>query len=1045
NAFGFGGINAHVVLEQAGGAALSVTVREPERVLRLAAADPAALAAMLDADDSTLLAASLDERDHTAGPARLGVVDPTTKRLALARKAVAKGRGWRGRNDVWFVPRPLLGPGGGKLAFVFPGLEAEFEPKVGDVAERLGLRWSPDLANATVGDIGRHGKGVLQLGRLLDAALRKLGVVPDAAAGHSVGEWTAMACGGIHAEQEVDAFLTSFDPDTLRVPGLAFAVVGAPAARVLAALEGQREVVLSHDNAPNQSMICGPADAVDGLVKQFRDQAVIAQVLPFQSGFHTPMLAPYLAPIRAEAETFTLHPQKLPVWSATTASVYPSGPADVRTLFVRHLLEPVRFRPMIEAMYEAGFRAFVQLGAGQLGSLIGDTLHGEEHLVVSAQSAQRDGLAQLHRVVTGLWADGAEPDVAPLLGTAPEVLTRPALRLELGGALVSLEEGKRRQLSAMVSGAPSTTPSTRLNATAGTSTLDDLGIGSPLAAELSALMKETAGVAAELVAAGAQSPIRRRPVEPPAVSPAPPIMPAPMPVPVPAVPRVLRVSTEAMPYLLDHCFFLQRPGWPDDADRWPVVPATTVIGHLMDFAERSSPGNRAVAVHDVQLNKWITAIPSVDVPVDVRPDQPGRVVVSLGEYSRAVVELAPDYPRDVPAAWRFGAGEERRPELTAAELYTERWMFHGPQFQGVTELTAIGATHVRAVLTTPAAPGALLDNVGQVLGYWIMSQLPERTTVFPVRLERIRFFGPHPAPGSQVECLVKISSVTDAALEADMQLVVGGRVWAEFGGWRDRRFDSNPRIRSVDQFPGRNMLSDLRPGGWTAIHEQWPDLATRELIMRNHLGGVEREQYARRAPAGKRQWLLGRIAAKDAARRWLWDSGVGDIYPAEIQVHNDESGRPYLAGVHGRRLPELTVSIAHRAETGVAIVRPGPCGIDIEEIADRPESTYAVACGSTELALLARLVAATAEREAVWFARFWTAKEAVAKLLGTGLRGAPQKFEVISAAADQVTVRVGGLDHLVRCTTIGNPTGLIAREYIVAWTAENEQELGYEY
>jgi phosphopantetheinyl transferase len=314
-----------------------------------------------------------------------------------------------------------------------------------------------------------------------------------------------------------------------------------------------------------------------------------------------------------------------------------------------------------------------------------------------------------------------------------------------------------------------------------------------------------------------------------------------------------------------------------------------------------------------------------------------------------------------------------------------------------------------------------------------------------VRLERIRFFGPHPAPGSQVECLVKISSVTDAALEADMQLVVGGRVWAEFGGWRDRRFDSNPRIRSVDQFPGRNMLSDLRPGGWTAIHEQWPDLATRELIMRNHLGGVEREQYARRAPAGKRQWLLGRIAAKDAARRWLWDSGVGDIYPAEIQVHNDESGRPYLAGVHGRRLPELTVSIAHRAETGVAIVRPGPCGIDIEEIADRPESTYAVACGSTELALLARLVAATAEREAVWFARFWTAKEAVAKLLGTGLRGAPQKFEVISAAADQVTVRVGGLDHLVRCTTIGNPTGLIAREYIVAWTAENEQELGYEY
>jgi phosphopantetheinyl transferase len=215
--------------------------------------------------------------------------------------------------------------------------------------------------------------------------------------------------------------------------------------------------------------------------------------------------------------------------------------------------------------------------------------------------------------------------------------------------------------------------------------------------------------------------------------------------------------------------------------------------------------------------------------------------------------------------------------------------------------------------------------------------------------------------------------------------------------------------------------------------------------MRNQLGGIERKQYDRHPPRGKRQWLLGRIAVKDAVRRWLWDSGAGDIYPAEIQVHNDKSGRPYLTGVHGRKLPELAVSIAHRAETGVAIVRPGPCGIDIEEIAERPDSTYAAACGADELALLAERAAATGERKAVWFARFWTAKEAVAKLLGTGLRGAPEKFEVISAEPDRLTVRVGGRDHLVPCRKIGNPPGLTAREYIVAWTAENEQEYGNEH
>ncbi|MCZ1002915.1 hypothetical protein O1M63_40855 [Streptomyces mirabilis] len=40
------------------------------------------------------------------------------------------------------MPRPLLGPGGGRLAFVFPGLEAEFAPNSEDVARHFGLPWS---------------------------------------------------------------------------------------------------------------------------------------------------------------------------------------------------------------------------------------------------------------------------------------------------------------------------------------------------------------------------------------------------------------------------------------------------------------------------------------------------------------------------------------------------------------------------------------------------------------------------------------------------------------------------------------------------------------------------------------------------------------------------------------------------------------------------------------------------------------------------------------------------------------------------------------
>lgn len=562
NAFGFGGINAHVVLEQAapvtsasapaggsvtvGGrtARATATVTEPERVLRLAAPDRATLAALLDADDSTVLAAGLDERATADGPVRLGIVDPTARRLKLARKAVAKGAAWRGRSDVWFSTRPLLGPGGGTTAFVFPGLEAEFEAQVDSLAERFGLTWSPGHG-AEVGDVGRHGAAVFQLGRLLDTALRRLSVVPDSVAGHSVGEWTAMACGGIHAADEVDTFLAGFDPDALRVPGAAFAVLGMPADRVLAELAGRSDVVLSHDNAPNQSMICGPEDAVGELVHRFRTEGVIGQVLPFRSGFHTPMLAPYLDPIRRAAETYTLHPQSTPVWSATTAARYPQDPAAVRELFVRHLLEPVRFRQLVTAMHDAGHRAFIQLGAGQLGSLIDDTLAGKDRLVVSAHSSARDSLAQLRRVVTALWVEGAAPDAGPLLGSAPVATsaaapasagrTRPGVRLDLGGALVSLPDQARKLLADSIGHPPAARSLGDGGALARLEALGRDGAGFPIAAELSALMNDTAAVADELIAA-------RRAGRAVLPVPAAPPAPAPAPAPPPCPPRCVWTS-----------------------------------------------------------------------------------------------------------------------------------------------------------------------------------------------------------------------------------------------------------------------------------------------------------------------------------------------------------------------------------------------------------------------------------------------------------------------------------------------------------------------
>jgi hypothetical protein len=60
--------------------------------------------------------------------------------------------------------------------------------------------------------------------------------------------------------------------------------------------------------------------------------------------------------------------------------------------------------------------------------------------------------------------------------------------------------------------------------------------------------------------------------------------------------------------------------------------------------------------------------------------------------------------------------------------------------------------------------------------------------------------------------------------------------------------------------------------------------------MRRYLSGPERAEYEAMTPKAARSWLIGRIAAKDAVRRWLWKRGHGPIWPIEVTLTNDAFG-----------------------------------------------------------------------------------------------------------------------------------------------------------
>ena len=496
---------------------------------------------------------------------------------------------------------------------------------------------------------------------------------------------------------------------------------------------------------------------------------------------------------------------------------------------------------------------------------------------------------------------------------------------------------------------------------------------------------------------------------------------------------VLSVSIQDMPYLLDHCFFVQPDDWPDPEDRWPVVPATTVVQHMMDAAVQAAPGMRAVGVRDAKFNRWLIAAPPQKVDITVKPAGPGLLSVIFGGYAKATVEMAADYPADSPEVWVHDPSTEFPPTISAEEMYTERLMFHGPQFQGVTAVHALGDMHVRGVVTAPVPPGALLDNALQLIGNWLITTQPFRTVALPVGLGHVRFFGPPPTPGTAFECVARVRMIDDAQLVAGTQLIANGRVWAQIDDAVDRRFDSHPTARPAERFPERYPMSAYQPEGWTMAFDAWTDLVTRGMAARSILGGVAATEYERMPAAKRKQWMLGRIAAKDAVRFRQWEAGHTDVYPIELTVVNEPSGRPRVVLRPDRNLVECDVSLAHTAEIGVAIAHPlsagSAVGIDVVELAPRDDTTVRYALSADEVALLDSL----GDRD-LWFTRFWAAKEAVGKAQGTGLDGKPRRFTVRAADSAGLTVAVGDRTYRVGFREVDNPPELPPRRYVVAWT-----------
>jgi acyl transferase domain-containing protein len=891
NAFGFGGINAHAVLESASsrrptiGASglpfnatgaetrLRATPAEEERWVALSAKTPAAL--------SDALASGRDISE--GGPLRLVLFNPTPERRTMAQKVVSRERPWHGHDDLWFTPRGLL-ENGGKTAFLFPGLEPTFDPRVEDIAPRFGLSLP-----VTSGFKGLEGAGyaVVAVSRMLFDALGRLKIVPQAMGGHSLGEWTGMVASEMIPPAEAQRFIDSLIPDTLEVPDVLFVAAGCSGEKATEAIRGLPDVAISHDNCPHQIILCGRSSSMETALARLREMSVLAQKLPFRSGFHSPLFAPYLRKHREHLAQLMLQRSKVPLWSATRCAPYPDEPEAIRALALEHLVHPVRFREMIDQMYADGFRFFIQVGAGS--SLIGfieDTLKGKPSLAIGSNVKQRSGLAQLRRVVAAAFISGMEVDFGPLSSRKPSA----AKPLRLDVPLVRLPAR---------ADVPPAGPLLEVPPPAAGD--------SPVMAKFAATLRHMAKAQQEVMAALTQR------AEPPS-----------------EVVEKRRISVESHPYLIDHCFYRQAPG-AEVADRYPVVPGTLSVEWLRDAAQVVAGSAPVNVLEEVRAHRWLAVAPPVEVTLRAARTDPAHVAVALEGYAEATATT------QAPAAWSGPPPlqDSGPPPFTAEKMYADRWMFHGPAYQAVRALTALGSDGIDGELVGSATPGAFLDCAGQLFGFWVMLRTQVDRMAFPVRMAKVEFFGPAPGTGEVLRCAVRIRELGERDVHADLWLQhLDGRPYCRITDWQDRRFDTDVRSWEVLQWPEKSLLAVPHPA-YVLSRDAWRNLPSRELMARRFLRGPERAALEALTPREQGPWLNGRIALKDAGRDYLWRRGVGPLFPAQVEVVSTPDGG---VEVRGPFTEHVNACVAVTEGGGVArLSAERAVGIGLRRI-DKPES-----------------------------------------------------------------------------------------------------------
>lgn len=386
SAFGLGGTNAHLVLEEPPSAIDSAaSAFRPWHLLVTSARDKIALDTVTARlagyfrEHQDIDLASVEWTLQTGRKAhayrRYAVCADPSEAVAILTEpaAVEPDRA---------IARPV--------AFAFPGLggqhvgmgrelyahEPEFRAWIGECAElarpQLGIdlrtvlfSYDDNLAGArdALADTSISQPAVFMLEYALARLLLSWGITPDVLVGHSLGAYAAACVAGVFSLPDALALVAMRGRLLGEILAGTMLAVSRPDAEVAAWLTDELEI--SVVNSPAQCVVAGPRAAVADLQARLEEMGVDARLLKVPVPAHSRYVEPIMSRFEELVRAVPRHRPDIPVISELTGSILSSDEITDPVYWASHLRRTVRFGDALGSIFERPEHAIFEVGPSQ--------------------------------------------------------------------------------------------------------------------------------------------------------------------------------------------------------------------------------------------------------------------------------------------------------------------------------------------------------------------------------------------------------------------------------------------------------------------------------------------------------------------------------------------------------------------------------------------------------------------------------------------------------------------------------------------------------